>query len=204
MNAKMIGTTVVSFVAGMPEGEKQDVMDCLLYAELIASSFGGERGFSWISRYQYSLMTLGFTLTSHVVNRPLQITVAEQVDDYSIEIRGDETTQALAQLLAQSLEAMNVKGWVTEYLGLGAGESRLSTFHCVPCEKTRQGKIAIVVCGLVLTSAITGANEGGQIIELSAKGGGLVFDRAAYAEKREEVQNTVRKLALGMIKDIEI
>lgn len=204
MNAKMIGTTMVSFVAGMPEGDKQDVMDCLLYAELMANSLGGERDFSWISRYQYSLMTVGFVQTSHVVNRPLRILVAEQIDAYSVEIRGDETTQSLAQQLAQLLEALNIKRQVVEYLELGVAESRLSTFHCVPCEKTRQGKVAIVVCGMVLTCAPSAANENDRVIELNAKGGGLVFDSAAYAEKREEVQRTVRTFALGMIKDIEI
>lgn len=39
----MIGGTLVVFVPGMPEGEKQDIQDCLLYAEVFANR-GAKQG----------------------------------------------------------------------------------------------------------------------------------------------------------------
>lgn len=84
----MIGGTLVVFVPGMPEGEKQDIQDCLLYAEVFANRGSGKQRWAWLSHYQYALLNLGLTLTSYIVERPLLISNVHQVRELSSADRG--------------------------------------------------------------------------------------------------------------------
>ena len=88
MNAKMIGSTLTSFVGEVSEASKQDIQDCLLYAQLYADRRGGAGTWAWPSNYQYALLSLGFSLKAYIIEQPLLISDAHQVRDYKVQVVG--------------------------------------------------------------------------------------------------------------------
>ncbi|MBM1191984.1 hypothetical protein [Pseudomonas weihenstephanensis] len=204
MNATLIGDTLVTFTPGMPESHKQGIQDCLLYAAVFANR-GAEAGdWAWLSHYQYALLSLGLTLRSYIVERPLLISNAHQVRDYQVQIAGMESTQPLAQHLGAMFAALDLERDALSYLMNPPGEARLTRYQCVPCEMTRNGEFQIFVCGLQLTCTSSRANSRLSLVQLNAKGGSFLFEPKVYENRRTEVQQVVGDWAATMIKEVEL
>ncbi len=200
----MIGGTLVVFVPGMPEGEKQDIQDCLLYAEVFANRGGETGGWAWLSHYQYALLNLGLTLTSYIVERPLLISNVHQVRDYQVQIAGTGNTQPLAEHLGAMFDGLSLERDALSYLMNPPGEARSTRYQCVPCEMTHHGEFLIFVCGLQLTCTSPEANPGLSFVQLNAKGGSFLFEPGVYESQRAEVQQVVGEWAATMIKEVEL
>ena len=200
----MIGGTLVVFVPGMPEGEKQDIQDCLLYAEVFANRGGETGGWAWLSHYQYALLNLGLTLTSYIVERPLLISNVHQVRDYQVQIAGTGNTQPLAEHLGAMFDGLSLERDALSYLMNPPGEARSTRYQCVPCEMTHHGEFLIFVCGLQLTCTSPRANSRLSLVQLNAKGGSFLFEPKVYENRRTEVQQVVGDWAATMIKEVEL
>lgn len=203
MDAIKVGGTWVSFVEGLSREDKQDVQDCLLYAELRANSEGIE-GFVWLSHYQSTLLTLGFNLQSYIVDRPILVLDIRQVDEYAVEVSGVQSTQRLAQSLGDVFDAMPIRQDALSYLRHPVDNAQTRHYQCVPCEKTQEGHVIVFVCGLALSCKRARARGRTHDVYLNAKGGAFVLNRTIYARHRAQVQEAVRQAAAHMVSVIEI
>lgn len=203
MDAIKVGGTWVSFVEGLSREDKQDVQDCLLYAELRANSEGIE-GFVWLSHYQSTLLTLGFNLQSYIVDRPILVLDIRQVEEYAVEVSGVQSTQRLAQSLGDVFDAMPIRQDALSYLRHPVDNAQTRHYQCVPCEKTQEGHVIVFVCGLALSCQRARARGRTHDVYLNAKGGAFVLNRTIYARHRAQVQEAVHQAAAHMVSVIEI
>ena len=203
MDAIKVGATWVSFVSGRSGEDKQDIQDCLLYAEMRADS-GGFEGFAWLSHYQSTLLTLGFNLQSYIVDRPLLVLDIRQVEEYAVEISGVQSTQGLAQSLGEVFDAMPIRQDALNYLRHPVENAQTRHYQCVPCEKTREGHVIVFVCGLALSCQRVRARGRTHDVYLNAKGGAFVLNRTIYARHRAQVYEAIRQAAAHMISVIDI
>ena len=203
MDAIKVGATWVSFVGGLSREDKQDIQDCLLYAELRANRAGSE-GFVWLSHYQSTLLSLGFNLQSYIVDRPLLVLDIRQVDEYAVEVSGVHSTQRLAQSLGEVFDAMPISQDALSYLRQPVERAQTLHYQCVPCEKTQEGHVIVFVCGLALSCQRMRSRGRTHDVYLNAKGGAFVLNRMIYARHRAQVQEAVRQAAAHMISVIDI
>ena len=203
MDAIKVGATWVSFVGGLSREDKQDIQDCLLYAELRANS-AGSAGFVWLSHYQSTLLSLGFNLQSYIVDRPVLVLDIRQVYEYAVEVSGVRSTQRLAQSLGEVFDAMPISQDARNYLRHPVENAQTLHYQCVPCEKTQEGHVIVFVCGLALSCQRMRSRGRTHDVYLNAKGGAFVLNRAIYARHRAKVQEAVRQAAAHMISVIDI
>ena len=203
MDVIKVGATRVSFEAGLLLEDKQDIQDCLLYAELLANS-GGAEGFAWLTHYQSTLLTLGFNLQSYIVDRPLLVLDIRQVDEYAVEVSGVQSTQRLAQSLGDVFDAMPIRQDALSYLRHPVDNAQTRHYQCVPCEKTQEGHVIVFVCGLALSCQRARARGRTHDVYLNAKGGAFVLNRTIYARHRAQVYEAIRQAAAHMISVIDI
>ena len=203
MDVIKVGATRVSFEAGLLLEDKQDIQDCLLYAELLANS-GGAEGFAWLTHYQSTLLTLGFNLQSYIVDRPLLVLDIRQVDEYAVEVSGVQSTQRLAQSLGEVFDAMPIRQDALSYLRHPVENAQTRHYQCVPCETTQEGQIIVFVCGLALSCQRMRSRGRTHDVYLNAKGGAFVFSSTIYARHRTQVREAVRQAAVHMVSVIDI
>lgn len=203
MDAIKVGATWVSFVGGLSREDRQDIQDCLLYAELRANS-DANKGFAWLSHYQSTLLTLGFNLQSYIVDRPLLILDIRQVDEYAVEVAGVQSTQRLAQSLGDVFDAMPISQDALSFLRHPVEYAQTRHYQCVPCEKTQEGHVIVFVCGLALSCQKMRTRGRTHDVYLNAKGGAFVLNRTIYAMHRSQVYEAIRQAAAHMVSVIEI
>lgn len=204
MKAHKIGNTVTSFLGDMSEAEKQDIQDCLLYAEIQADKGRGSGPWAWLSNYQHALLKLGFDMESYIVDQPLLISNAHQVRDYKVQVAGVQNSQGLANLLGELFDSLYLERDALGYLTHPPAEALVSNRQCAPCEKTREGVISVFVCGLQLSCRPHEKNPELTFVRLNSKGGSFKFDATVYAALKDEVQTIVRDFASTMIQEFDV
>ena len=202
MNAKMIGSTLTSFVGEVSEASKQDIQDCLLYAQLYADRGGGAG--TWPSNYQYALLSLGFSLKAYIIEQPLLISDAHQVRDYKVQVAGVGNSERLANLLGVLFDTLHLERDALSYLNEPPITSHATHYQCAPCERTQQGELVVFVCALQLSCTPHDKNPALTFVRLNSKGGSFQFDAAVYAAMKNEVQDVIRDFTNTMIQNVEL
>lgn len=210
-SAALVGNSLTSFYSGISDQERQDIKDCLLYAELYANEkFDRQQLWkSWMDRYQRELVKLGFTLTSFIVEIPIQIWTARDFDRVTFNAMGKVGSARLVELAHTSFKSMKASDHAKAFLGSWFSTGRSESFQVVPCEKLPNGELQVLVCGLNMTSRTV--VKGGifwkdiyseMIVRMN--GGSFAFSRGVYAEHRKRVRAQLGDQARRYITEIEL
>ncbi|MGV8902471.1 MAG: hypothetical protein ACOH2O_09650 [Pseudomonas sp.] len=210
-SAALIGSSLTSFYSGMSEQERQDIKDCLLYAELYASEkFDRQQLWtSWMNRYQRGLLKLGFTLTGFIVENPIQIESARDFDRVTFDAMSKVGSAHLAELAHTSFSAMKSSEHAKVFLDSWFSTGRSESFQVVPCENLPSGELQVLVCGLNMTSrtVVEGPffwNNINSEMTVRINGGSFAFNSTTYAEHRARVRTELGDQAKRYITEIEL
>lgn len=205
------GNNLVSFSAAMSSQEREDVLDLLLYADFFASQTYDRRVLwkSWLDYYRNRLVKYGCSLKCLIMREPVVITDPYDLDRLTFKIVGEEGSPELANLAQASFSAMRINQYAREFLEHGTGKGRAGGFQIVPCEKTADGEIEILLCAFQ-ANALEVVDEGWfwdtsvRDLVFRVVGGAYAFSSDRYAPYRDEIRTKLTQGASRRIQDLEI
>ncbi|MFJ4143467.1 hypothetical protein [Pseudomonas sp. NPDC089734] len=194
----LMGRHLVTFGEGIESDLKNDILDCLLYAQSSADSlFSRSRdGWRWQEEYQRSILSTGGQPFGRGARGRLKI---HDLRDLSRRAAFTElaTSAELKQLLTTSFDALMSSEPARKYFDSWfASSGRSESFQVVPCEAQENGRVNILVCGLQMrTSALRPARYfwqvlGGEMV-VGYSGATFRFRREAYEPARSRVQEAL-------------
>jgi hypothetical protein len=211
-SAVLVGKNLASFAAGMSAQDRQDIKDCLLYAELRANEKYDRQTLwaSWMNRYQRELVKLGFVLNGILVEGPpIRIWTARDFNRVTFRTLEQAGSRRLVELAQVSFEAMKTSAHAKMFLASWFSSGRSESFQVVPCEKTADGDVQVMVCGL---NMITDVVVKGMFfwkdiypeMTIRINGGSFVLNPDAYAQHRERVRAQLGDDAQRYITELEL
>lgn len=196
--AAVVGNCLVSFTPQISPQDKQDIQDCLLYAELAASEKYdlGKLPKKWIDHYQGRLLKAGFGLRSVISSEPRKISTPWELQRYSFAITREAGSSRLAQLLCESYEALQLNSFARAFFNEQISTDKAGVFQVAPCEQTSAGEVILFLCGMHYTSTTTLRDflfwtESDYEMVVQAVGGAFTFNRDLFAENRLGVHRKI-------------
>jgi hypothetical protein len=210
-SAVVANSNLVSFVNGLSAQERDDVLDLLMYADFFATqSFRQTSQWtSWLGYYRQQLERSGCQLQSLLVSPPTVIKSRAQLQGVDIAVKGTIAADNLLGMVRRSLRTAALDQYAGHFFQAGTGDGSISAFQVVPCEKTSNAEIQILLCGLYASAHAEERNRGGHrwtdrdmVIRLA--GGVYVFNTQVYSEHRARIRSKLRLTANFTIQRIEI
>ena len=200
----LYGTNLVSFGEGIEEGLQQDVLDCLLYAQLKAdgetSRQNDWRG--WLHAFQQSMGSAG-ARQSDVVGDNMMI-VRGLRDLRNPRFLGADSSAELRDLFNRSIDALMTSEHANTYFRSWFTSGRSESFQVVPCVMETDDEVTIMLCGLQLTTL---AFRSGFFfwdvlrgeMRVHYAGAAYRFSRTLFEPSRSQVQETLDRHAKRQI-----
>lgn len=204
--ALLMGDSVLSFSEGTPQSLRDDILDCLLYAQLSADKKHQKRRAwkPWIEQYQRVIYQKGSPLNGAIDPMHLTIKRLRDLRDLPLRSTGTATSPELRALLRSSLETLldstHAQAFFNSWFSVGRSES----FQVVPCQMDERGGVTILVCGLhMTTTAISHAPFFWQALTgemtVRSNGASFLFTEQGYAPYRKQIRDYLTDNALQEI-----
>ncbi|MBV6286537.1 hypothetical protein [Pseudomonas aegrilactucae] len=210
--SQMVGDNRVSFADGMAPGDRQDMMDLMVYAEMYASKAVGQdaQPEAWNEFHHACLLRHGCRLISFLssVTRPAH-DLAE-VRAFEVTVVQRDAEALFHDVISQSLRDLDLEAKAKRHFDSSAMPRRESdkATHCkvTPCFTDRRNQPLLCFCGLVMRFEVD--VEHGLLtdtyrryVTLTPHGGCYLFDRQAYASHRAFVLEQTRVLSQAFFRD---
>jgi hypothetical protein len=163
--AVVVGSDVVSFVKGIPEGQRQDVVNAMLLAQLVANRKVGEvrelsQVHAWHDEYVDVLENLGFVVRKQGFADHFEGASDLEILDAIREVATSElraTPEAVALLLKtmESLTSMSVDSPIVTLFQRESQSASAARFQMTLVEHDDAGKLRVQILGFGLKSAKT-------------------------------------------------
>ncbi|HEY0286266.1 MAG TPA: hypothetical protein VGC62_04545 [Pseudomonas sp.] len=159
-DALLVGGNLVSFGAGISQDLRDDILDCLLYAQLSADKKHdrGQGWKRWIEQYQRVILQKGSQLTGAINPTSLTIKRLSDLRYLPLNPTGTATSPQLRALMRTSLDMLLKSGHAQTFFNTWFSSGRSENFQVVPCEMDEQGGVTILVCGLQMTTTALSQN----------------------------------------------
>jgi len=146
------GSNLVSFDEGVTTGLRQDIMDCLLYAQLKAEREYPD-GHQWRSKlgaYTSAIHDAGASYSSGIADYTMMIHRLADLHRLPFGLVG--STVELRELFDSSLEALLASEHAQAFFGSWFSSGRSESFQVVPCVAHGKDDATIMLCGLQMTT----------------------------------------------------
>lgn len=193
--AILFGDSVLSFGASIDQPLREDILDCLLYAQLSADKKHQKRAAwrPWIEQYQRVIYQNGSPLNGAIDPMNLKIKRLRDLRNLPLASRGTATSPQLRALMNSSLEKLleseHAKTFFSSWFSAGRSES----FQVVPCQIDEAGEVTILVCGLQMTTTAVShspffwqALSGDMTVR--SNGASFRFSTQGYAPYRDKIR----------------
>jgi len=186
------GTSLVSFGKGVSPELRQDVLDCLLYAQLKADQHHASRRSwrPWLSEYQMSINATGGRLKERLPED--RVEVRGMRDLSRVLMRSGVYSPELRELFEASLEALMTSEHAQTFFNSWFKSGRSESFQWAPCTRHSDDEINLMVCGLQLTTSALRPGfffwqvlSGLMVVDIA--GGAFLFSRKAFDPFRDAV-----------------
>lgn len=202
----ILGSSLVSFLPGVSEQDRADILDVLLLAELSASGqYDRHKQWeAWIAAYQAALNESGLTAQGSLAPKPVKVRSQRRFRREAAKLVMTINPQQLAVLAQSALDQMfssaHAQSFFKHWFGFNAGRS--DSFQVIPCQQATSGVINIAVCGLeMVTRTRTNLPLIGILqnpfryeMTLSLRGAGFIFNREIHAQYRARVQKQLQDM----------
>lgn len=194
----VVGGCLLSFVDGVCPQDKQDIQDCLLYAELAANDKYPEEVTkrAWFDYYQGRLMKAGFTLKAVIPSEPLRVSNVNQLLSISHTIIGRLGAERLGQLVEETYKALRLDEFAWNFFRGNVLQGGAGILKCAPCERLDSGEMVVCLYGLRYSAEVfeedfffwSGFDKEVVIIP---DGGVFQFNREVFEGYRERVHEKI-------------
>lgn len=192
----IVGSSLVSLYEGIKAPDRGDIMECLLAAHVFAGRhFDQRQDYSnWFFRYRRRLQSRGCVFVSPIIHQPQVIFGPTELDSVTFSIVQSVGSETLAELAQAAWKAMQVNQYAEAFFSRGDGNGELGNLQIVPCSLDASGDIIMLICGIRLTGTVDIKDfdfwsETRREMLLRITGGVYRFDRAAYAQYREQIRS---------------
>ncbi|WP_268798159.1 hypothetical protein [Pseudomonas huanghezhanensis] len=207
----LIGDGVLSFSDDVPRALRDDILDCLMYAQLSADKKHEKRAQwrLWIEQYQRIILQKGGVLTGAI--DPIRLVIKRLRDLQSVpqQISGRATSPELRALMRTSLDILLASDHAKIFFDSWFSAGRSESFQVVPCQMDDRGGVTIMVCGLHMTTtavsdafffwhALTGE------MTIRPNGASFRFTAQGYAPYRDKIRSYLSENSLKTIEIIQL
>jgi hypothetical protein len=205
----LMGNNLVSFEASISRGLRDDILDCLLYAEHSADK-KHDRSVHWklwIEQFQRVIYQKGGWLTGSIDPDQVVIEHIRELRYVPYMIAGSATSRELQAVLERSistlLDGSHAKTFFNSWFSSGRSES----FQVIPCVVGQGGGVNILVCGLQMT---TRAFKPGRVpwevlggdLTIRSNGGSFLLTEESYQPYREGIMAYLNRQARQAILEL--
>lgn len=189
------GKNLVSFAHNIAPGLRQDILDCLLYAQLKADESVPHRD-DWRTRqgaYQRSLEKNGANRYADVRDQRVKIHHLRDLRKLQLPVN---RSPELHQLYGRSLDKLMTSEHAQAFFSSWFTSGRSEHFQVVPCAMHSEDEATIVLCALQMTTTSLRPALyfwqilGGEMM-VQAAAAGFRFSSKAFDPYRQAVQDTL-------------
>jgi hypothetical protein len=150
----LVGGQLLSFGKGISNGLKDDILNCLQYVQLSASTRHDRNNVwkPWMDDYQQQLLQTGTRKTGTLAPARMNIKSVRDLKNLSLNVSGGAASHELKRLLDKSLDSLmdsdHAKTWFKSWFSSGRSQS----FQVVPCESDGGNGARLLVCGTQITT----------------------------------------------------
>lgn len=179
----LCGNNLVSFGEGINADLRQDILDCLLYAQFCADDETSMQRHwrGWLEVYQRSVGDAGAQCTAIIADSTFMI---RRLRDLRHEpfLNGFPSAE-LRELFSLSFDTLMNSGQARAFFNSWFSSGRSESIQVVPCVMNDEGKVSIMLCGLhVITMAFRKGFFPWEILSGEMR---VDFAGAAYRFSRE-------------------
>lgn len=205
------GSSLVFFLPGIDAEQRDQVLDCLLFAELKAARQAdrSKAWQQWINVYERALPVTGFQRTDLLRGAP--VTVSNQRGFRSAAARlvrcinSPDLVSAAETALDGMFNSPHAQNFFSSWFTFSMGRS--DSFQIVPCKKNQSGFVEIALCGLHMitrTSPRLGPWPIKYEMQLVLQGGSYRLDEDVYERSREHIAQALREGSAEYIEQINL
>ncbi|MEE5171428.1 hypothetical protein V2J76_23710 [Pseudomonas alliivorans] len=186
--------SLVSFDEGIDVGLRQDIMDCLLYAQLRAD---GETSVQcnwrgWLGAYRRSVGDAGAQRTAIIADTTFMIRRLRDLRHPPF-LNGFPSSE-LRELFSRSFDTLMNSGHAKAFFNSWFSSGRSESIQVVPCVMADEGEVSIMLCGLQMTTmAISKGFFPWELLNgemrVDCAGAAYRFSRELFEPARARIQN---------------
>lgn len=192
----LVASNLMAFDTGMAAGLRQDLLDCLLYAQLTADGlYSPRRQWSaWLDTYQRSISDVGGRRTGNVFSSVLRL--RRFSDMRTVRFPGNVMENpALGRLLEQSLARLLTSEQARAFRNSWFSAGRSESFQLVPCIQNKEDQATILLCGMQMTTGFGPSRYFWQALagQMTVRytGVAFIFRRQAFDARRQSVRDAL-------------
>jgi hypothetical protein len=205
----LIGNNLLSFEASISRSLRDDLLDCLLYAEQSADK-KHDRSANWklwIEQFQRVIYQKGGRLTGAIDPNQVVIEHIRELRNVPYMIAGSATSRALQVLLDRSISTLLASEHAKTFFHSWFSSGRSESFQVIPCRVSQGGGVSILVCGLQMTSQASKPERalweapGGELT-IRSNGGSFLLTEESYLPYRERIRAHLTRQARQAILEL--
>jgi hypothetical protein len=204
-----MGNNLLSFEASIPGSVRDDILDCLLYAQQSADK-KHDRSVQWklwIEQFQRVIYQKGGRLTGSINPDQVVIEHIRELRHVPYMIAGSATSRELQAVLERSISTLLDSSHAKTFFNSWFSSGRSESFQVIPCVVGQGGGVNILVCGLQMTSR---AFKPGRVpwevlggdLTIRSNGGSFLLTEENYRPYREGIMAHLNRQARQAILEL--
>lgn len=198
------GNNLVSFAQNVCPALRQDILDCLQHARLVADDLHSPRQAwrSWLDVYQRTISATGGQPDARVEEALLKIHRFRDIGTLRLPVVSNSVE--LRQLYQRSLDSLLASGHAQTFFSNWFVSGRFESFQVIPCAMQSEEEATIMLCSMQMkTLALRPALYfwqilGGEML-VHTVGTAFRFNRQRFEPFRQMVQDTLSDRATAEI-----
>ncbi|MFA0996268.1 MULTISPECIES: hypothetical protein [Pseudomonas syringae group] len=198
------GNNLVSFAHNFSPQLRQDILDCLQYARLVADDLHSpsQAWRSWLDVYQRTISSTGGRPESRIEEARLKIHRFRDIGKLRLPVVSNSVE--LRRLYLHSLDSLLASEHAQAFFNNWFVSGRFESFQIIPCAMQSEDEATIMLCSMQMTTlALRPALYFWQILggemQVHTVGTAFRFNRQGFEPFRQTVQDTLSDRATAEI-----
>lgn len=190
----LMGRSLVSFEATISATLRDDVMNCLLYAQLSADTkYDRKRNWRrWVEQYQRVIYQKGGLISGAINPVRLDIRHLRELRHLPYRLAGGATSPTLQALLEASIMQLMDGEHAQAFFGSWFTTGRSESMQVIPCQASGSTGASIMVCGLHMTTRALAQGSWfweilSGVMTVRANGASFTLTEQNYAPFRQQI-----------------
>ncbi|MCF5164883.1 hypothetical protein GIW45_12580 [Pseudomonas congelans] len=202
--ALLTEASLLSFARNVEPDVRQDIIDCLHHARLVADDHHSSRTNwrAWLDAYQRSITATGGSRSAGINDARLRIHSFRDIGKLQLPVV--DNAAELRQLYRSSLDRLLSSEHAANFFGSWFTSGRSESFQLMPCAMRNKDEVSIILCSLQMTTlALRPAQYFWQILggemQVHAVSTAFRFSRQSFEPFRQTVQDALADRAAAEI-----
>ncbi|KTB57664.1 hypothetical protein AO067_00555 [Pseudomonas viridiflava ICMP 13104] len=198
------GSNLVSFAQNVHPDLRQDILNCLQYARIVADDLHSphQTWRPWLDAYQRTISATGVHPGAQI--RDARFKIHRFKDIGRLQLPALSNSAELRQLYLRSLDSLLASDHALAFFSNWFVSGRSESFQIIPCAMQSEDEATILLCGMQMTTlALRPALYFWQILggemQVHAAGMAFRFSRQRFEPYRQTVQDILSDRAIAEI-----